>query len=47
MFGYATNETDDAMPLTLLLAHKLTNRLRELRANDNMSWLWPDAKSQV
>ncbi|MFT4061519.1 MAG: methionine adenosyltransferase [Edaphocola sp.] len=48
MFGYATNETDDYMPLALDLAHKLLQELAELRReNKQIKYLRPDAKSQV
>ncbi len=48
MFGYATNETDDYMPLALDLAHKILFELAVLRREDNeIKYLRPDAKSQV
>ncbi|MFC2068673.1 methionine adenosyltransferase [Chloroflexota bacterium] len=47
MFGYATNETPDMMPLAITLAHKLMMRHAELRKNGSITWLRPDAKSQV
>lgn len=48
MFGYATNETEDYMPLALDLSHKLLQELAILRReNDEISYLRPDAKSQV
>src|SRR5688500_11706116 len=48
MFGYATNETEDYMPLALDLAHKLLQELAELRReNKEIKYLRPDAKSQV
>ncbi len=48
MFGYATNETDDYMPLALDLSHKLLQELAELRRENNeITYLRPDAKSQV
>src|SRR5215216_3941451 len=48
MFGYATNETDDFMPLALDIAHKLLQELAVLRReNDQIKYLRPDAKSQV
>ena len=48
MFGYATNETDDYMPLALDLAHKILMELAELRREHvDITYLRPDAKSQV
>jgi S-adenosylmethionine synthetase len=47
MFGYATDETPECMPLTLVLAHKLNHRLHELRRNGTLPWARPDSKSQV
>lgn len=47
MFGYATDETEEAMPLTLQLAHALNQKLHELRRNGELSWVRPDSKSQV
>ena len=47
MFGYACNETRELMPLPIHLAHRLVERQSLLRKNGKLSWLRPDAKSQV
>jgi len=48
MFGYASNETEEAMPLTASLSHKLNIRMSWLRNHDpNFKWLRPDSKTQV
>ncbi|HEU0299182.1 MAG TPA: methionine adenosyltransferase [Longimicrobium sp.] len=47
MFGYATRENDELMPLPILLAHRVTRRLADARKNGRVDWLRPDGKSQV
>ena len=47
MFGYATDETDELMPMPIMLAHKLTRALAARRKNGDLKWLRPDGKSQV
>ncbi|XP_027600961.1 S-adenosylmethionine synthase-like [Pipra filicauda] len=47
MFGYATDETEECMPLTILLAHKLTAAIRALERNGTWPWVRPDGKTQV
>ena len=47
MFGYATSETPELMPLPVQLAHKLSRRLAMARHQNERSWLRPDAKTQV
>ena len=47
MFGYATDETAELMPMPILLAHRITERLAECRRSGAMKWLRPDGKAQV
>lgn len=47
MFGYATDETDECMPLTVVLAHKLNQKIAELRRSGELWWARPDSKTQV
>jgi len=47
MFGYATDETPEMLPLTVLLSHKLNSAMKEARNSGRLPWLRPDTKTQV
>lgn len=47
MFGYATDETEECMPLTVVLAHRLNHKIADLRRSGEFWWARPDSKTQV
>jgi S-adenosylmethionine synthetase len=47
MFGYATDETEECMPLTVVLSHQLNARIAQLRRTGELKWARPDTKTQV
>ncbi|MCF7834724.1 methionine adenosyltransferase [Candidatus Gracilibacteria bacterium] len=47
MYGYATNETDSYLPITIDLAHKLARQLAKVRKDGTLDYIWPDGKTQV
>lgn len=47
MFGYATDETEECMPLTILLAHKLNAKIKAMERSGTWPWVRPDGKTQV
>jgi len=47
MFGYATNESEELMPLPILLSHKIIQKLSQVRRDKTLPWVRPDGKSQV
>ena len=47
MFGYATDETEECMPLTLVLAHQMNKKISDLRRDGTLWWARPDTKTQV
>ncbi|CAL4242793.1 unnamed protein product, partial [Meganyctiphanes norvegica] len=47
MFGYATDETEECMPLTQTLAHRLNEKIAELRRDGTFWWARPDTKTQI
>ena len=47
MFGYATDETPELLPMTILLAHKLNKEMADRRRDGSMGWLRPDSSSPL
>ena len=47
MFGYATDETAECMPLTVVLSHQLNAKIAQLRRSGELEWARPDSKTQV
>lgn len=47
MFGYATDETEELMPLTVVLSHGLNHKIAALRRDGGLAWARPDSKTQV
>ena len=47
MFGYATDETEECMPLTVVLAHALNKKISDMRRSGDLWWARPDTKTQV
>ena len=47
MFGYATDETEECMPLTVTLSHALNKKIADLRRDGTLWWARPDSKTQV
>ncbi len=47
MFGYASNETEELLPLTVVLSHRLNTAMAEARRDGSLGWLRPDSKTQV
>ena len=47
MFGYATDETEECMPLTVVLSHQLNAKIAACRRNGELPWARPDTKTQV
>ena len=47
MIGFASNESEDYMPLPISISHSITRKMAELRKNNNLDWIRPDGKSQI